>query len=280
MYYYIVNPASGSHLIESIQDKLKIKLHKLKIDGEFSKTLGSGDARKIAKKAIADGFKTIVAVGGNDTINEVISAVYESPNRDVAVGVIPTGKRNLLATRLGINDWEQACYMLSARRLRSYNLMEINGHVFINCCEFLDNTSVVQDTSTKFFDRFKKSDQKLVPIEFIMKLQEDIAFRGQTSIVRICNQKLINSNLDNALLIQIIENNSDTANNFWLQRLRGQAKSYPAYTQFTTKHIQAEFSKSVQALFDGRKIIKNKFSVSLTSAQVKMVVAKSKLSAF
>lgn len=107
MYYYIVNPAAGGGLINSIQDRLKASLNQLNIDGEFAKTLGPGDALKITETAVDKGATTIVAVGGGETVNEVIAAVYKANHPEVAIGIIPTGKQNWLAQYLGIGSWRE-----------------------------------------------------------------------------------------------------------------------------------------------------------------------------
>ena len=276
MYYYIINPAAGNGLIGGIQEKLKIKLHKLKIDGEFSKTIGAGDAAEIAQKAIVDGFKTIVAVGGDDTVNEVISAVYKTRAHNTTVGIIPTGKRNLLASKLGLENWEQACLVLSGRRLRAYNLMDINGQVFINCCEFANHPSPKEPNNESFYDRLKNKNKIVLdPVDFKIKTQTDVAFSGLTSSVNVCNQKFINPDLENFLMVRIAENNIPNSLS-WINRLKGQAQAYPSYTQFITTQLKASFDKPVQALFDGRKIEDTTFLVSLTSTKIKIVVSKPK----
>src|SRR4051812_6735399 len=109
MYYYIINPTSGRGAINNIQEKLRSTLQQLGIDGEFAKTTGPGDATKMAKAAADKGSKTIVAVGGDDTVNEVINGLAES---SVAIGIIPIGTSNELANQFGINHWQQACTVL------------------------------------------------------------------------------------------------------------------------------------------------------------------------
>src|SRR4051794_40785384 len=113
MYYYILNPAAGKGTVNSTQDKLRVRLRELGIEGEFVKTTGPGDATKMAKQAVEKGHTTIVVVGGDGTVNEVINGITKDT---VAVGIIPAGHSNLLAHRLGITGWQQACEVLSARR--------------------------------------------------------------------------------------------------------------------------------------------------------------------
>src|SRR5882757_9997325 len=120
MYYYVVNPAAGRGQIRNMQEKLRSRLDDLGIRGEWAKTTGPGEATRMTRAAIASGHTTIVAVGGDDTVNEVINGVDQT---GVAVGIIPIGTGNRLAAQLGIITWPQACEALAARRLTSYSLI-------------------------------------------------------------------------------------------------------------------------------------------------------------
>jgi diacylglycerol kinase (ATP) len=102
MYYYIVNPAAGRGQVKNLQDKLRGRLDELGIRGEWAKTTGPGEATKMTKAAIAAGHTTIVAVGGDDTVNEVINGI---DRENVAIGIIPIGTTNRIATQLGIITW-------------------------------------------------------------------------------------------------------------------------------------------------------------------------------
>src|SRR5690348_13540018 len=129
MYYYVVNPAAGRGQVRGLQEKLRTRLKQLGIDGEWSKTTGAGDATKITRAAIAAGHTTVVAVGGDDTVNEVINGI----DRDnVAIGIIPIGSTNRVATQLGIVQWQQACEALAARRLTPYSLIAAGQKFFLS----------------------------------------------------------------------------------------------------------------------------------------------------
>ena len=94
MYYYIINPAAGRGSFRAIQDKLRTQLTQVGIVGEFMKTAGPGDATRLAEQAVAKGHNTIVVIGGDETVNEVINGIDSDK---VAVGIIPTGSSNKLA---------------------------------------------------------------------------------------------------------------------------------------------------------------------------------------
>lgn len=129
MYYYIVNPAAGGAKINRIQDRLQDRLKRLGIMGEFVKSTGPDDVAKLAKIGMDKGFKTIVAVGGDGTINEVMNAILDHEN--VALGIIPTGTTNDLASALGINDWYSATGILASRKIEEVNLGKVGERFFV-----------------------------------------------------------------------------------------------------------------------------------------------------
>lgn len=66
-------------------------------------TSGRGHAEKLAKSGVESGIKTIIAAGGDGTVNEVINGIMKARNHDkVAMGIIPVGRGNDFAWVAGI----------------------------------------------------------------------------------------------------------------------------------------------------------------------------------
>jgi len=86
--FLVINPhANEGKTARKIDDILTIS-RKVLGDFEYKLTSKLGDGIPITKQALNEGFKTILAVGGDGTLNEVINAVA---NTDINVGMIPTG---------------------------------------------------------------------------------------------------------------------------------------------------------------------------------------------
>lgn len=66
-------------------------------------TTKAGDARRLAKEAVSEGFALIVAAGGDGTVNEVLNGIGDAPHGFArALGVLPLGTVNVFARELKI----------------------------------------------------------------------------------------------------------------------------------------------------------------------------------
>jgi len=88
------------------------------------------DFTTLAKQAVADGATTVVAGGGDGTINAVASALAGSEAR---LGVLPLGTLNHFAKDLGIPlTLEDAVRNVFTGRPLAVDVGEVNGRLFLN----------------------------------------------------------------------------------------------------------------------------------------------------
>ncbi|HTL17773.1 MAG TPA: diacylglycerol kinase family protein [Patescibacteria group bacterium] len=64
----------------------------------------AGDARRLACEAVLEGFETVVAAGGDGTVNEVLNGLGDAPDGFARsrLGVLPLGTVNVFARELQI----------------------------------------------------------------------------------------------------------------------------------------------------------------------------------
>jgi YegS/Rv2252/BmrU family lipid kinase len=67
-------------------------------------TTSVGDARSLAAEAVLQGFDTVVAAGGDGTLNEVLNGIGDTPDgfERARLGLLPLGTTNVFARELGI----------------------------------------------------------------------------------------------------------------------------------------------------------------------------------
>jgi diacylglycerol kinase (ATP) len=103
----------------------RTRLESLKEELEFRQTTSPESARNLGRKAVEEGFETIVAVGGDGTFNEVLNGVgmVEGAFDSVRLGVLPLGTANVFAKELGLPmDLEAALDVIRDGRTRSVDL--------------------------------------------------------------------------------------------------------------------------------------------------------------
>ncbi|MGA9351944.1 MAG: diacylglycerol kinase family protein [Anaerolineae bacterium] len=87
-----------------------------------------GHATRLARQALDDGYRTIVAVGGDGTVNEVLNGLVEegAVDPEVTLGIIPCGTGADFSRTVGIpRDYVGACRQLLRFETRLVDLGRI-----------------------------------------------------------------------------------------------------------------------------------------------------------
>ncbi len=117
--FVIVNPASSSGKTgqrwAGVEERLRIE--GAQFDAEF--THEPGHATTLARDAVATGYRTIVSVGGDGTLNEVVNGLIADGRADpeVRLGVIPGGTGSDFGRGIGLprDPLESALHLLKAK---------------------------------------------------------------------------------------------------------------------------------------------------------------------
>ena len=100
------------------------------VEGLVRVTEQRGSAREIARSMIVDGATTVVAWGGDGTINEVAAEVAPA---GVTLGVVPGGSGNGFARGLGLERRAGAALRTALTGpVRVIDTGEIDGRIFVN----------------------------------------------------------------------------------------------------------------------------------------------------
>lgn len=289
MYYYIVNPAAGGARINKIQEKLTERLKRLGIFGEFVKSTGPDDVGKLARMGIKKGYKTIVAVGGDGTINEVMNAVLDFPK--VALGIIPMGTTNDLADALGISDWFQATNILAARKIEEVPLGRVGDRVFV--------TSVTVGFDPKIA-RLKQLSKGNAVDKFRSALGmfgQASAYRPINAIVKFDNKFEIESECFNVIVasgifspVYLAEKHKDTTKIFdtvVISKIPGAKALKYGYgsvkeieknkiSVFHADSIEIDAKKPTEVSADGQVIGTTPVKIGATDRTVRVIVSKNR----
>lgn len=112
--------------------RFRRELDAIATESALKPTTAPGDATRLATAAVAEGFTTIVAAGGDGTVNEVANGIANAADglQKARLGVLPLGSVNVLAKDLGIpTDISRAWEIIQRGRERRVDLpwMEFAG---------------------------------------------------------------------------------------------------------------------------------------------------------
>jgi len=126
----IVNRVAGRGLVRQREDGIVEALKAAGFEFTLFHTQAEGHATELAREAAREGFDTIVAVGGDGTVHEVATGMWDT---NAALGVIPSGSGNDFAGSQGIpEDIEGAIAVLSNGVVGRSDVGIFGEHCFFN----------------------------------------------------------------------------------------------------------------------------------------------------
>jgi diacylglycerol kinase (ATP) len=126
----IVNPVAGNGAGERIASRIAADFRGHGMRVEVVRTPAPDEAARLAREAAAEGYRVIIAVGGDGTANEVANGIAGS---GAALALYPIGSGNDFARALGYPRRRKDLprFLRGARR-RMIDVGELNGRVFVN----------------------------------------------------------------------------------------------------------------------------------------------------
>jgi YegS/Rv2252/BmrU family lipid kinase len=156
----ILNPAAKSDRARTMSEKIAALSPRIAV----RVTSAAGDAREFARAALEEDFETIIAAGGDGTVNEVANGVAGS---DVRFGILPVGTMNVFAAELGIplNNLPAAWKVIEEGHLRELDLPMANGSCFVQLAGIGLDAEVVGLTTPE-------SKKSLGPVSYLLTLAQ------------------------------------------------------------------------------------------------------------
>lgn len=118
MYYYVLE-APASRAIRQNYQKLRDILTNLGIAGEMVTASPARSPVELTVMGIKKGYSTIVAVGGDDHVNQIATSLHGQ----AVLGVIPINASRQVTDIVGVNDIRSAAESLKQRRLSTQSMV-------------------------------------------------------------------------------------------------------------------------------------------------------------
>jgi YegS/Rv2252/BmrU family lipid kinase len=122
----IVNPNAGNGKGGKDWEGISRLLKEAGIKFTHDFTKSKGHAISLTQKGISEGYRNIIVIGGDGTLNEVVNGIFLStstPSTDITLASIPVGTGNDWGKMFGIlPDYEKAVNIISAGKMMKHDI--------------------------------------------------------------------------------------------------------------------------------------------------------------
>lgn len=124
----LVNPVAGAGRCREAYPAIVSTLRKAGVTCDVIVSQYPGHITEMSSEFAALGYETVIACGGDGTVNEVVNGIAGTPT---ALGIVPTGAANDFAVNMGVSkDVELACEIIKERRTRKIDLVRVKDDKF------------------------------------------------------------------------------------------------------------------------------------------------------
>jgi diacylglycerol kinase family enzyme len=137
MHVYIYDSFLSQKKYESVLARIETRTTDLGLNGKIIRLGVMHSLADAVANEIKKGAKTITAVGHNELFHNIVNVFARLARQNVIINNIPLGfipvgrKGNNLAAFFGVEPEENACNILSARRIEQLDLGQINSQYFL-----------------------------------------------------------------------------------------------------------------------------------------------------
>jgi diacylglycerol kinase (ATP) len=187
----ILNPAARGARTQ----RLRKQAERLARGAILCATTHAGEAESLARHAASEGYKRIVAAGGDGTINEIVNGIA---GHNVTLGLLPLGTMNVFATELGlpVNDLSDCWKIIERNRTHRVDLPRANRKHFVQLAGVGLDAQAVKETSRAFKRNFGPLSYLISAVQIasrtppVLRIESEDAVTAEGSFVLVGNGRL------------------------------------------------------------------------------------------
>lgn len=150
--FLVINPHADDKRLGKKVDNILNIAKEVFGDFDYELTINIGDGIPISKKAVKNGYKTLVAIGGDGTLNELVNVAAKT---DIKVGMIPGGSANDSLKTHGIpKDFRRAFEIIAEGYYERFPVGLFKGDTERYFIEMV-NGAFIGQTAASLYDRFE-----------------------------------------------------------------------------------------------------------------------------
>ena len=148
-YFVMFNPSSGrgtgARRVESFLPRLQERLGPV----DYRLTEYAGHETDVMDEAIAAGYPTIIAAGGDGTWSAAANRIMHSGRNDVMLGLLPAGTGNDFGKSIGVRSDRvpQIIDAIAERRTRTIDVGRVGDRYFLNVVGMGFDIAVIDDAA-------------------------------------------------------------------------------------------------------------------------------------
>jgi YegS/Rv2252/BmrU family lipid kinase len=289
-YYFIINPAAGNgeqmHSVSQIQSFCRDQGWTF----ETVMTKGPGEAIVQAREA-SKNYEVIVAVGGDGTVNEVVSGIVST---QAVLGILPAGSGNDFAMTIGLSkNLKKNLEILNRASLKTVDLGQVNdSRYFINGIgvgfdgEAAGRVRKYLKFTRGFFAYLLAVLRTLVTYRFQqvrVRIDGREVYNDRLFLVATCNGTRYGGGFQVTPMAKIDDGHFDiclvekTGRWYALSHLprflKGTHLSMPEVHMYTGTEVEIESAEDLSAHVDGELLPEqSKFSIQILPKQLRIIV--------
>lgn len=278
----IANPGAGKPEESAKQLELAARyLRECGIEVNVALAKPKEEAIPLAKQAAKDGYKLVIAMGGDGTLEAVMRGLVGSKAR---LGIIPTGSKNNIAKSLGIPvSLEEACNLIASKNTRKLDVGQVkvkNGKkIYFFELTAIGLVAALYPKANKLVDG-KLANLKDVALTLIhhqtdpkvfLTLDDESKVEVKTMLVVVSNAPMFGDNFlvapdaslaDGLLDISVYPDFSKTELLGYYAKIRGEGYSTNERVQrYRARKLEVKASPKMDVMADGVMLGKGKVEI-------------------
>lgn len=253
MYYYIYDSFLSDKKYDRVLAKIENRLANFEINGKITKLSKLKSAEDNVLEEIASGVKNIIVAGDDSTVLQILNIVVDYD--DIAFGIIPVGEKNEIAKLLGVPYGEDACEVLSSRKIERIDLGMVNNKYFISKLDF------GYDSNLEVVCNDTYSIKSIVPNE--------ISICNIANYSPLCKEKNIFNPKDGFLEVFVGQRQS------FADKLFNKEKRQESI--FPIKNALVKSGKTIKITVDRDMVLKSPLSIRVAPQKLRVIVGRDRV---